>query len=130
MPVQDFDPRTDGYASKYLKGADFEDGPEYLTITDVNLVYFQDDSRKLSLTFNDGREATVNKRNFTRLTEKFGGDVNGWIGKTVLCMAGDAYQGRPSLVMVPQVPKAKPAPVVQQRAGVQFEHGDEQDIPF
>ena len=110
MPVQDFDPRTDGYGSKYLKGADFEDGPEYLTITDVNLVYFQDDSRKLSLTFNDGREATVNKRNFTRLTEKFGGDVNAWIGKTVLCMAGDAYQGRPSLVMVPQVPKAKPAP--------------------
>ncbi|HAJ36326.1 MAG TPA: hypothetical protein DCL15_11600 [Chloroflexi bacterium] len=104
MPVKDFDPTTDGYGSKYVKGADFEE-PEYLTITDVNLTDFQDGTRKLVLTFNDGREATVNKRNYTRLTEKFGADPNAWIGKTVLCMAGDAYQGRPSLVMVPQVPK-------------------------
>jgi hypothetical protein len=107
MPVQDFDPITDGYGSKYVKGADFEE-PEYLTITDVNLVDFQDGTRKLALTFHDDRQATLNKRNYTRLTEKWGADPNGWIGKTVLCMAGDAYQGRPSLVMVPQVPKAAP----------------------
>lgn len=122
MPVQDFDPTSDGYGSKYVKGVDFADNPEYLTITDVNLVYFQDNSRKLALTFNDGREATVNKRNFTRLTEKFGSDVNGWIGKTVLCMAGDAYQGRPSLVMVPQVPRAavKRAPTAENAEDVVF----------
>ena len=82
MPVQDFDPKNDGYGGKYIRGADFDDGPEYLTITDVNLVVFQDDSRKLVLTFNDGREATVNKRNFTRLTDKWGGDPNTWMQKT------------------------------------------------
>lgn len=112
MPVQDFDPTTDGYGSKYIKGADFEE-PEYLTINDVNLVDFQDGTRKLALTFHDDRQAALNKRNYTRLTEKWGADPNGWIGKTVLCMAGEAYQGRPSLVMVPQVPKpaaAKRAP--------------------
>lgn len=109
MPVTDFDPTVDGYGSKYVKGADFEE-PEYLTINDVNLVDFQDGTRKLALTFHDGRQATLNKRNYNRLTEKWGADPNGWIGKTVLCMAGDAYQGRPSLVMVPQVPKRAPAP--------------------
>lgn len=128
MPVQNFDPTSDGYGSKFVKGADFTD-PAYLTITDVNLIDFQDGTRKLALTFNDGREATVNKRNYTRLTEKLGADVNAWIGKTVLCMAGDAYQGRPSLVMVPQVQKAKaPAKAAPPRADASIE--DAADVLF
>jgi hypothetical protein len=110
MPVQDFDPKNDGYGGKYVRGADFEDGPEYLTITDVNLAYFADETRKLALTFNDGREATVNKRNFSRLVDKWGGDPNAWIGKTVLCLAGDKFNGNTSLVMHPQPTQKTPKP--------------------
>lgn len=101
MPVQGFDPREDGYGGKYVRGSDFED-PAYLTVGDVNRVEFNDGTRKLALLFNDGREATVNKRNYARLVEKWGDDPNKWIGKTVMCMAGDAYQGKPALVMLPQ----------------------------
>lgn len=140
MPVQDYDPREDGYGSKYLKGSDFADGPVFLTILDVNRVEFNDGSRKLALSFNDGSEATLNKRNYGRLTEKWGEDPNAWIHKTVMLMAGDAYQGKPALVMLPQADQTKlkaprrpaPAPAAPAQSDNPFEGDgdDDQQIPF
>ena len=109
MPVSDFDPREDGYGGKYVKGSDFTE-PEFLTIGDVNRVEFKDGSKKLALLFNDGREATVGKRNFDRLVEKWGDNPNGWIGHTVMAMAGDAYQGKPALLLLPQADQTKLKP--------------------
>ena len=96
MPVSVFDPREDGYGGKYVRGSDFAE-PAFLTIGDVNRVEFKDGSKKLALLFNDGREATLGRRNFDRLVEKWGDNPNGWIGHTVMAMAGDAYQGKPAL---------------------------------
>lgn len=137
MPVQDFDPREDGYGGKYVRGADFEDSPEFMTIQDVNLATFNDGSKKLALTFNDGREATVNKRNFTRLVEKWGENPNAWIGRTVMCMAGDKYNGNASLVLLPQVEQSSKAKAPKRDAPLpavphplRQPEAEEEDIPF
>lgn len=140
MPVQDFDPREDGYGSKYLRGSDFEE-PAFLTILDVTRVEFRDGTKKLALSFNDGREATVNKSNYGKLAAKWGENPNGWIHKTVMAMAGPAYQGKPSLVLLPQPEQTRlkpprrdaplpPLPPADNPFDGDDEDDDEQQIPF
>lgn len=129
MPVQDFDPREDGYGSKFLKGSDFEE-PAFLTILDVNRAEFRDGTKKLALTFNDGTEATVNKSNFAKLSAKWGENPNGWINRTVMAMAGPAYQGKPSLVLLPQPEQTKLKPPRRAAAAPQPPQAPEGDNPF
>ena len=142
MPVQDYDPTTDGYGSKYVRGADFTEGPEVLLILDVNRVSFDRDGkneRKYELTFSDDRRATVNKRNYARFVEKWGDDPNKWIGRTVMCMAGDKFNGNISLIMLPQPeqtklkPPRRPAPAAPATADNPFDDEDGTDtgeVPF
>ena len=125
MPVKGFNER-DFFGGEYRKGSDFVDGDERFKITDVQAGEFQG-SPTLELVFHDGRKASVRARNYKRLKEKWGADPNAWVGQTVICDAGDDFNGKPSLVIKPFVAKPKPSPAADPRPARNF---DADDNPF
>jgi hypothetical protein len=91
--------------SKFFKGKDFVDNPEYFTITDVHIAEFKDGRRKPVLSFEDTEKTTpLGPMNVDRLKDKFGDKTSGWVGRTVMLMAGPEFNGNPSLVVLPQKP--------------------------
>jgi hypothetical protein len=109
MPVKEFNER-EFFGGTYVRGSDFVGGAERFKIIDVQEGEYQGNPT-LELIFHDGRKASVRARNYKRLKEKFGGDPNDWIGKVVICDAGDDYNGKPALLIKPFILKqAAPLP--------------------
>lgn len=89
----------------FFKGRDFADGPEYHTIVDVFVAEFRDGTRKPALTFSDAdKQAALGPLNVKSLKTEFGDKTSGWIGRTVMLMAGPEFNGNPSLLVLPQKP--------------------------
>lgn len=93
-----------------FKGADFAEGAEAFVIEDVIELEFQDGTKKPALTLAGAdKKAALGPRNLRTLMKAFGERTSLWIGQEVLLTAGDEFQGRPSLLILPQKRKAKPS---------------------
>lgn len=100
-----------------FKGSDFEDGAEEFVIIDVVELEFSDGKRKPALELAGAdKKAPVGPRNLRTLMKAFGERTSLWIGQRVLLTAGDEYQGRPALLILPQKSKAKPAVRTEEEA--------------
>ena len=115
------------------KGRDFEDGPEYHTISDVTVAEFRDGRRKPVLTFIDAdKQAPLGPLNVKKLKSDFGERTSQWIGRTVMLMAGPDFNGNPSLIVLPQKPQkaAKGAAGAAPKDDGAAPAISDEDIPF
>lgn len=105
-----------------FKGSDFSEGAEAFVIEDVTELEFQDGTKKPALTLVGAeKKAPLGPRNLRKLMGAFGDRTSQWIGQEVLLTAGDEYQGRPSLLILPQKRKAKPSVKVTEDAAAEVD---------
>lgn len=91
--------------SRFIKGRDVPEGL-FLTISDVTEETFRDGTSKPCLSFaDDDRQVALGAQNLKKLIAAFGPRTSQWVGRTVLLTAGPEYQGNPSLLLMPQMPK-------------------------
>lgn len=114
---------SETFPSKTLSAADLDEQDYTVTITDVDVVQF-DDGTKYEITLKEDKKHFIcNKTNANTIARMYGDDTDDWLGKQItLYPAWVDVRGeqKEAIRVRPKPPKAKPArkvqPVSQQEA--------------
>jgi len=109
----------DIYKNRWLKAEDIPDEDQTVTIKDVtDELVGQEKEKKFILKFVDvDKELVLNKTNAKTISDRFGKDPNGWIGKRITLYSTEVdFAGKTTLAIRirlknPIKPVAQPEPV-------------------
>jgi hypothetical protein len=100
------------FPSKSLKADDFKDNPQVLTMADVEIVTFDDGTKKPALSFQEHeKRLLLNRTNSNIIAESYGDDTDAWRGKRIqLYAARVEFKGDIVDAIRVQGPKQNAAP--------------------